>query len=48
MTLKDLVVKEDSFEDMVESAFTTMKGPIEVNPVTLTRKDILNLYSRSM
>lgn len=47
-TLKDLAVKEDSFEDMIESAFTTMKGPIEVNPVPLTREDILNLYSKSM
>lgn len=48
VTLKDLGVKEDSVEDMVESAFTTMKGPIEVNPVPLTREDILNLYSKSM
>ena len=48
VTLKDLGVKEDSFEDMVESAFTTMKGPIEVNPVPLTREDMLNLYSKSM
>ncbi len=48
ITLKDLGVKEDSFEDMVESAFTTMKGPIEANPVPVTREDILNLYSKSM
>ena len=48
ITLKDLGVKEDSFEGMVESAFTTMKGPIEANPVPVTREDILNLYSKSM
>ncbi len=48
ITLKDLGVKEDSFEDMIESAFTTMKGPIEANPVPVTREDILNLYSKSM
>jgi len=47
-TLKDLGAKEDSFEDMIESAFTTMKGPIEANPVPVTREDILNLYSKSM
>ncbi len=48
ITLKDLGVKEDSFEGMVESAFTTTKGPIEANPVPVTREDILNLYSKSM
>jgi len=48
VTLKDLAVKEDSFEDMIESAFTTMKGPMEANPVSVTREDILNLYRKSM
>lgn len=33
---------------MAESAYTTMKGPIEANPVPVTREDILNLYSKSM
>lgn len=48
ITLKDLGVEEDEFEDMVKSVFSTMKGPIEANPVTLSRDDILNLYKKSM
>jgi len=35
-------------EAIAESAYTTMKGPIEANPVPVTREDILNLYSKSM
>ncbi|MEA3485672.1 MAG: iron-containing alcohol dehydrogenase, partial [Candidatus Aerophobetes bacterium] len=48
ITLKDLGVEKDKFEGMVESAFATMKGPIEANPVPVDREDILNLYSKSM
>lgn len=48
IALKDLGVKEDKFEAMVESAFTSMKGPIEANPVPVTKQDLLNLYAKSM
>ena len=48
VTLKGLGVKKDKIEGMTESAFTAMKGPIEANPVPVSREDILNLYSRSM
>ncbi len=46
VTLKSLGVEERSFEGIVESAFATMRVPIEANPVPVTREDILNLCSR--
>lgn len=46
MSRKDLGIEESSFEGIVESAFATMRVPIEANPVPVTRGDILNLCSR--
>ena len=46
--LKDLDVEEEKFEGMTESAFATMTGPIEANPVWVTKEDILELYRRTM
>lgn len=48
LTLRDLGVKEDTFEGMIDSAYATMRGPIEANPAPVTREDVLNLYRRSM
>ena len=47
ITLKDLGVEENMLESMVESAFTTTKGPIDANPVSAGREEILNLYIRA-
>jgi hypothetical protein len=33
---------------MVESSFAAMKGPIEANPVSVTRKEILHLFKHGM
>lgn len=48
ISLKDLGVKEEKFESMTESAFVSMAGPIEANPVCVAKEDILELYRRAM
>jgi alcohol dehydrogenase class IV len=47
VTLQNLGVEEENLEGMVESIFTAMKGPIEANPVLVTRKEILHLMKLS-
>jgi len=46
--LRDFGVKEEDFEGMVRSAFSTMRGPIEANPVDVSDRDIIELYKKSM
>lgn len=46
--LKDLRVEEEKFEGIAESAFATMKGSIEANPVWVTKEYILELYRRTI
>ncbi len=46
--LGDFGVSESNFEAMAESAFATMKGPIEANPVSVEIKDIVDLYRQAM
>jgi len=48
ISLEELGVKEDKFEGMVESAFSSLKGLIEANPASATREDVLGLYKESM
>ncbi len=48
VTIRDLGVEEENLEGMVESSFAAMNGPIEANPVSVTRKEILDLFKRGM
>ncbi len=48
VTLQNLGVDEKELEGMVESSFAAMKGPIEANPVSVTRKEILHLFKYGM
>jgi len=48
VTLQDIGVEEENLKGMVESSLTAMKGPIEANPVSVTRKEILYLFRGAM
>ena len=48
VTLQNLGVDEKDLEGIVESSLTAMKGPIEANPVSVTRKEILCLFRGAM
>jgi len=47
VTLQNLGVEEENLKGMVESSLTAMKGPIEANPVLVTKKEILHLMKLS-
>jgi len=48
VTLQDIGVEEENLKGMAESSLTAMKGPIEANPVSVTRKEILCLFRGAM